>query len=163
VSVDLVAPNEAGLYRGEWKLLLAGQQEIGVGPDGQTAFFVQIVVPEVTADGLRIEFPAGADTVTVQGQVASPDRDEYVLRALAGQDMYVDIRSTGEAANFAIVGLSDGQPLKRLENEDRTWGGILPAEQDYRISVAVPGGVEATDYSLMIAIGPAPQPRASPH
>jgi hypothetical protein len=90
--------------------------------------------------------------VNVQGQVASPERHEYVLRALAGQQMTIEIQSPGNQANFAVVGLEDGQPLKRLENEDRAWTATLSAAQDYRITAAVPGGVGATDYVMVITI-----------
>jgi len=49
-----------------------------------------------------------------------------------------------------VQGVSDGQPLKRLENEDRRWTGTLPATQDYLITVATPSGTSA--YTLVVTI-----------
>lgn len=48
ISVDLVAPLEAGTYQGDWKLKNAANEWFGIGPDGGSAFWVRIVVPEVT-------------------------------------------------------------------------------------------------------------------
>ena len=56
------------------------------------------------------------------------------------------------AANFSRVGLEDGQPYKRLENEDRFWAGILPLTGDYRISVAIP--CRPSQLHLTLAIDP---------
>jgi hypothetical protein len=156
VSIPLVAPDLGGVYRGEWKWLVGGQVEVGVGADGQAPLFVQIVVPEAEGDLRRIVFPAGAEAVTVLGQVASPDQHEYVLRALEGQPITIEIQSAGDAANFSVVGLTDGEPLKRLENESRSWEATLRLTQDYRITAAVPGGVGPTDYTMLITILPAP-------
>ena len=46
LSVPLVAPVLPGTYRNEWKLKVDNGPLIGVGPDGQVALYVQIVVPE---------------------------------------------------------------------------------------------------------------------
>jgi hypothetical protein len=45
VSIPFVAPNLAGTYRSEWELRTNDGQLFGVGPDGQTPLYVQIVVP----------------------------------------------------------------------------------------------------------------------
>lgn len=116
-----------------------------------------------TAAPERIQFAPGATSATVTGHVEFPVRKEYVLRALIGQQMTVAISSTGNLANFAVQGVTDGQPLKRVENEDRTWTGILPLTQDYLLTVAVPPG--AADYVLHITIitpgSPTPTPTAT--
>ncbi len=46
LSVPMVAPNLPGTYRNEWKLRSDDGQMAGVGPDGQTPLYVQIVVPD---------------------------------------------------------------------------------------------------------------------
>lgn len=45
LSVPLVAPNLPGTYRNEWKLKVDNGPLVGVGPGGQSALYVQIVVP----------------------------------------------------------------------------------------------------------------------
>ena len=98
----------------------------------------------------RIRFAAGAISSSVQGTLTSPARTQYVLRALQGQQMTVEIISKDNKANFAVQGVTDGQPLKRLENESRKWTGQLPSNQDYLLTVATPSG--STVYTLVITI-----------
>jgi hypothetical protein len=81
-----------------------------------------------------------------------PQRKNYVFRARAGQLATLAIVSTSNNANFMIQGLSDGQPYKRLELEDRFFSFVLPTTQDYLIAVATYEG--AADYILSIAIAP---------
>lgn len=107
-------------------------------------------LPPAASGPERIQFAAGAVSGSVTGTVTSPDRKQYVLYAFKGQRMTVQIASPGNAANFAVSGVFDGQPLKRLENEDRTWTSNLPATQDYLLTVAVPSGSAA--YALTVTI-----------
>ena len=71
----------------------------------------------------------------------------YLLRALAGQTMRIELISADASANFAVTGVSDGQPLKRLENSDTVWSGTLPGTQDYLLQVATPNNY-AVSYEL---------------
>ncbi|MBI3241753.1 MAG: LysM peptidoglycan-binding domain-containing protein [Chloroflexi bacterium] len=98
----------------------------------------------------RISFVKGAISGSVEGTVTAPARNQYVLRALKGQQMTVEIISKDKKANFAVQGVTDGQPLKRLENEDRKWTGTLPATQDYLITVASPSGSAA--YTVVVTV-----------
>lgn len=107
--------------------------------------------PTATPVPTRITFARGAISGTANGTVTAPTRQEFVLRALKGQSMTVEIISKDNKANFAVIG-PDGQPLKRLENEDRKWTGALNADGDYRISVAVANG--SISYSLVVTILP---------
>jgi hypothetical protein len=47
ISVDLVAPLQAGTYQGNWKLRNAAQVWFGIGPVGSDAFWVRIKVQEI--------------------------------------------------------------------------------------------------------------------
>jgi hypothetical protein len=88
---------------------------------------------------------------------------QYLLRALAGQEMTVQISSPGGLANFAITGAGDGQPYKRLVNEDRYYSFRLPVTQDYLITVASVAG--AVDFSLTVTVvtpGPPSPPPNEP-
>jgi len=44
ISVDMVAPNKAGKYQGNWKLRNASNVLYGIGPGGAAPFWVRIVV-----------------------------------------------------------------------------------------------------------------------
>ncbi|MEZ4662760.1 MAG: LysM peptidoglycan-binding domain-containing protein [Caldilineaceae bacterium] len=111
--------------------------------------------PTPTPGRARIQFAPGATSATVAGRVTFPNRREYVLRAQAGQQMHVELTSDNSLANFAITGLGDGQPLKRLENSDTVWTGTLPGTQDYLIQIATLEG-SSPGYSLFVEITPLP-------
>ena len=119
-----------------------------------------LITPPPPPAPTRIRFARGAISATVHGTVNPPARDEYVLKALAGQQMTVEIDSAGDAANFAITGVSDGQPYKRLVNEDRSFTFTLPKTQDYLITVA---SVTPADYTLTVTIPPLVTPTPVPH
>ncbi|MEZ4733983.1 MAG: LysM peptidoglycan-binding domain-containing protein [Caldilineaceae bacterium] len=99
----------------------------------------------------RIQFAPGATSATVRGTVQFPNRREYVLRALGGQAMRVELISSDASANFALIGVSDGQPLKRLENSDTVWTGALPSTQDYLLQVTTPTNA-AVSYELYVEV-----------
>lgn len=70
VSVDLVAPDEAGDYLGLWKLRNAQSQFFGIGPAGDQSFWVKIVVvkpattgtPTATASSTQAAAPSSTPT-----------------------------------------------------------------------------------------------------
>jgi hypothetical protein len=68
VSVPLVAPSQAGTYRGEWMLQIAAGPLLGVGPDGQTPLHVQIIVRAGEANTPPCTYRA-----TFLGDVTIPD------------------------------------------------------------------------------------------
>lgn len=103
-----------------------------------------------------IRFGFGETAATRTGVIVQGERMEYLLRVSTGQTLNVDIASDGDYANFAITGVSDGQPYKRLENEDRAFSFVVPTTQDYRITVATaaPEG-EETYFTLFVDVPPA--------
>jgi hypothetical protein len=153
LSVTLTAPTTPGTYRSNWKLHRTDGAAFGVGSSGQTPLYTQIIVRTATGPQ-RINFARGATVWSVQSSITAPNRKEYVLRALAGQTMTVAVVSANNVANFAVTGVTDGQPYKRLENEDRYFSFTLPSTQDYLLAVATPLGT--TQYVLSIAISPLP-------
>lgn len=110
--------------------------------------------PPATNPAQRITFAAGGTSATVQGTATYPTRNQYLLRAQAGQTMHVELVSDYGIANFSVQGISDGQPLKRLENSETVWTGTLPATQDYLIQIATLEG-SSTNYSLYVEVAPA--------
>jgi hypothetical protein len=56
LSVSLVSPSLPGTYRAEWKLKADTGELIGVGPGGQAALYVQIVVPNSAPCTYRATF-----------------------------------------------------------------------------------------------------------
>jgi hypothetical protein len=102
----------------------------------------------------RIEFAAGSTSATVSGQLNAFDSDQYVLQALAGQTMSVDLTFTEGEAILVVRG-ADGDVLISDHAETPTFEGVLPTTQDYYILVkGRPDG--STSYSMTVTISPAP-------
>ena len=107
----------------------------------------------VPSNRQRIQFAPGTTSATVSGTVQAPNRREYVFGAQVGQAIRIELISTDASANFALSGLGDGQPLKRLENSNTVWTGTLPSTQDYLLQVASPSN-SAVGYELYVEIQP---------
>ncbi len=100
----------------------------------------------------RIQFASGATSAMVRGHVDAFGANVYLLRALAGQTMTVDLLSPATDVLPEIWG-QDGTVLKRHVDGETTWTGTLPATQDYYIKVVSFGS--AVDYRLTVSIPPA--------
>jgi hypothetical protein len=46
ISIEMVAPSSAGTYQGNWKLSNPSGVMFGIGPNGDSPFWVRIIVPE---------------------------------------------------------------------------------------------------------------------
>lgn len=99
---------------------------------------------------MRLLFASGTAATTITKQVAAPERHRYLLRGVAGQTLQVNLTAPGNRAGFAIQGITDGLPLKRLENAAPYWTTRLPLTQDYLITVAPTG--EAVDYVMELGV-----------
>jgi hypothetical protein len=77
ISVEMVAPQSAGTYQGNWKLMNPSGELFGIGPSGNQAFWVRIVVvasqatstatPTISVTANPTQIPTS--TVTPPGQV----------------------------------------------------------------------------------------------
>ena len=100
----------------------------------------------------RIEFEQGQTSVALQSRVEPGFEHTYLFRAFDGQQITIDLDSTTQQANFSLIGVEDGQPLKRIVNEDRMWQGKATITQDYRLEVVTVD--EPTVYWFEIEIAP---------
>ncbi|UCH60936.1 MAG: hypothetical protein JSV61_05505 [Anaerolineales bacterium] len=64
ISVDMVAPNSAGKYQGNWKLKNANNILFGIGPSGSAPFWVRIVVVQTATPTLTPQTPTATPTAT---------------------------------------------------------------------------------------------------
>ncbi|MFQ5922517.1 MAG: NBR1-Ig-like domain-containing protein, partial [Anaerolineales bacterium] len=86
IEVSLTAPGSDGTHRGDWKLRTPDGEVFGLGDDGETPFFVQIVVgtqaPEVVYD--FVENYCDASWRTGAGELSCPgtdsDAEGFVLK-----------------------------------------------------------------------------------
>ncbi len=95
----------------------------------------------------RITFARGEVSAIVYG--ATPQN--YVLKALRGQTMYVELfTNSGAPAQVRIVSAND-QPLGSA-SQSAAWSGTLPATQDYYLRVASPAGAGSASFTLRVTI-----------
>ncbi len=114
--------------------------------------------PEVTTlaqpEPERVRFAAGAASATVEGVLTAAGVDRYVLSALAGQTLYVDILAAHPVR--LSVRAADGSVLKESGDGTTHWEAPLAASQDYLLVLAASGA--QTDYQMTVTIPPLPQP-----
>jgi hypothetical protein len=151
----------------EWQGTLPASQDYrikAVSTAGETYYALQVTIPATDAptqpEATRIEFAPGATSAVVQGALAAGATDQYVLRALADQQMTVTVSSPANSVVLEIVGVSEGQPLLRSHSLQTSWQGTLPSSQDYSVKVVSTRSV--TSYSLQVSIPAAEPPPPTP-
>jgi len=102
------------------------------------------------ANATPIRFQPGGVSGTVNWYVSYKYPMKYILRAFGNQQMTISLVSPNDVANFSVVGASYSEPLKTLDDESHTWTGVLPATQDYLISIYVAEG--STSFTLTVTI-----------
>ena len=102
----------------------------------------------------RIEFIAGATSNTsAYRELAGGNSDEYILGAIAGQELTVNVApyTFADSQNFVLnIFGTDGSVLVSETARTQVWTGILPATQDYVIRVTNQGS--AAQYRLKVSI-----------
>ncbi len=68
--------------------------------------------------------------------------------------MRIALVSANTNANFSMVGVTGGQPYKRVDVGEPWFYPVLLSSQDYRIDVRVASGAGLAGYVLAIAIAP---------
>lgn len=167
IAVDLVAPRKAGRYQGNWKLRTEDQTWFGIGPNGNSPFWVRIIVvpqptltptpptatptmtptPEIQASGLL--------TVTL-GEVI--DLDSLEINAETGGDLLYQRGELGQhllapqgSALLGIFGIS--QPtLADCRAESLGSAAFIIEDLDpqiylcYRTNLSLPGWVQIVNF-----------------
>jgi hypothetical protein len=105
-----------------------------------------------TSAARRIQFQSGGTSAELAGNLAANTIDRYVLRALGGQTLTVEVSSSQGRMLLQISG-ADGNPLKTFGAGSSTWTGPLPSTQDYDIAIATESATAAA-YTLRVAIPP---------
>jgi heat shock protein HslJ len=124
-------------------------------PDGSSEYSLKVTIPPLEEDQptpVRINFEPGASSAIVTGKLEASGSDLYVLRALKGQTMEVDVSFDDGQAILAIWG-ADGTVLVSDHAEASSFSGVLPSSQDYYILLkGSPDG--ETEYRMEVAIPP---------
>lgn len=122
------------------------------------AYTLQVTILPAGSDGepqaTRITFPVGGTSATVKDSVPPAGAKRYVLKAMAGQTMTVDLMYPGGPALLVIWG-ADGTVLISDHAEAQQWSGTLPRTQDYYIDVRAAADGPTVAYTLVVTIPPA--------
>jgi hypothetical protein len=125
ISVEMVAPQSAGSYQGNWKLSNPDGELFGIGPSGNLPFWVRIVVPEsqgtqTSTPSITPSFnPTTSPTVTetppgqVGGELSPVPGDSIDLDSLTlnsgGEDLLYRMEENGfhwlVPTNGALIGI----------------------------------------------------------
>ncbi len=108
-------------------------------------FTMTITIPS------RIKFQEGADSAKVSGQTVAGYNVAYVVFAIKGQKMNVELNGLSSEAALSIWGWNDGQPYIRAASEKSNFTFTLPATQDYIVQV-VPKAGGTVRYVMTIKI-----------
>jgi hypothetical protein len=96
----------------------------------------------------RIRFASGATSALVSGDLPARSSARYVLRALAGQLMELNL-SAPQGASLSVT-TAAGRALTPVAGSSTTFRGYLPRSGDYLIEVE--SGRRAVSYSLSVSI-----------
>ena len=107
ISVDMIAPQSAGTYRGNWKLRNANNVEFGIGPNGNSPFWVQIVVVPLPTASPTPPTMTPTPTITATPVVQTSgsvvllpgnrvDLDNNQLNSGSGDDLVYDSNPEGK-------------------------------------------------------------------
>jgi hypothetical protein len=107
--------------------------------------------PPTLPPASRIQFVAGGTSAVLNGNIDSAQTLYYVLGASGTQTMNVKVWSPNADVYLGVFG-ADGQVLLNSASQETLWSGILPATQDYYLSLTAADG--ATSYSLSVEIPP---------
>ncbi|KAA3656833.1 MAG: hypothetical protein DWQ04_29960 [Chloroflexi bacterium] len=106
---------------------------------------------------IQIEFAPGATGASVPGSVVQGTTQRYILRAMAGQQMNVQL--TGDLADLALAVIGQGGSVFQSQMSGLTnWQGNLPATQDYYLDVV---GNASRNFTLNVTVTALPAPTAT--
>ncbi len=100
---------------------------------------------------LPLRFAPGADSLSVQGSTVAGYDVSYSVYALKGQTMDINIESISSKGSLAVYGLQDGQQYLRSDEGQKTFHLVLPASQDYIVSVVPFQGI-VLDFIATISV-----------
>jgi len=126
---------------------------VAIYSGGQSANYdLKVMISPLEGSHLtRIRFKTGATSAVLEGRLEPGACAYYVLRALAGQRMEVQV-SPGDAVGLEVLGQdgslwSSGQAgIAVIER--------LPQTGDYYLSLCTPSWAQATPYTLEVTIPP---------
>jgi hypothetical protein len=122
IAVEMSAPSEPGTYQSNWKLRNANDELFGIGPNGESPFWVRIIVIEgATSTPTFTPTITATPVVQVSGSVTLTPADALDLDNN-------QINSGGEDLIYESVG-SEDEPQHQLAPQGRSLLGVFGEAQ----------------------------------
>ncbi len=83
----------------------------------------------------RISLPIGSDQIKISGSTPSGYRVAYVVFALQGQKMDVELYGAGQHAALTVWGYANGKTYLRAANNKTSLSFAVPVTQDYFLEI----------------------------
>jgi hypothetical protein len=98
----------------------------------------------------RIQFAPDAVSAAVEGTLADNGSRVYILQALAGQTLVIDVSPAGSGITISVRG-ADGVILGWVTAGTR-FTAELPSTQDYHIDLTAPANAGWMDYEMVVEV-----------
>jgi len=106
----------------------------------------------IESELMSIQFAAGEDSAQVFGDIPPNGIDHYVLRAMSGQEITVNVDIFDDNPITLAIAGADGTILNQYDTDTTTWTGVIPSTQDYYIDILSRDDQATIDYALVVVI-----------
>lgn len=140
ISIDMVAPDEAGTYQGNWKLSNPDGDLFGIGPNGDSPFWVRIIVPEGPSDTPAATQENIATSTATQGTPGSPNPTGSPTSTVTPKPTpLVQVSGSlslvpGDSIDLDILKITDDNSDTKYQQDANNYHWLAP-EDDARIGV----------------------------
>ena len=140
--------NEDVLKAANWKVTLpsTSAQVIRV-PRGTTP---SSVTPPPVSNAIRINFPAGTTTVTLNSSVNAQAKVRYVIAATQGQTLSVKV--TGPANELALAVFAPNGSTLKSQDTTLTWTATVASTGDHTIEIVGIAGTSPKAFTLEVSL-----------
>lgn len=83
----------------------------------------------------QVQFPAGASSTEIKGQIKGDQTIDYVVRASAGQSMSVAMKGSNGAGYFNVLPPGSSDVAMHNSSMNGDFKAMLPADGDYKVRV----------------------------
>ncbi len=106
--------------------------------------------PVTPPTAIPITFPAGTNSIVLNGTLSATGRVRYVLGASQNQVLHVEV--TGPANEVALAILRSNETALKPLDTTLTWNGTIPENGDYFIDIVSVLGAANKNFSMKVTL-----------